>query len=160
ASVALLSLAVDRSEVDHELDGTGFLVPRPEGRTVTACSWATSKWAHLGAAEGRVWLRVSVGRDGDDSALALPDEALVDAVAADLAEMMGLQGRPDEARVSRWDASLPQYRPGHLERMDAVDAELAALDPTLVVTGAALRGIGVPACIRQGRAAARLVAER
>ena len=58
--------------------------PRVEGRTVTACSWTSAKWPHL-AGDGTVWLRASVGRDGDDAALALPDDALVAAVLADLA---------------------------------------------------------------------------
>ena len=104
-----------------------------------------------------MWLRASVGRDGDETALALPDDALVDAVLTDLADLMALRGRPTEARVTRWDRSLPQYRPGHLDRVDAIETELAAVTPSMVVTGAALRGLGVPACIRQGADAARRV---
>jgi oxygen-dependent protoporphyrinogen oxidase len=156
ASVAMVRLAVPRAAVERELDGSGFLVPRAEARTITACSWTSAKWPHL-AGDGTVWLRASVGRDGDDAALALPDEAIVDAVVADLADTMALRGRPTEARVTRWTASLPQYRVGHLARMDALDADLAAATPGVVVTGAALRGLGIPACIRQGAGAARTV---
>ncbi len=68
---------------------------------------------------------------------------------------MALRGEPSEVRVSRWPASFPQYRPGHLDRIDVIDAELAAAAPGLAVAGAFARGLGVPACIRQGRAAAR-----
>jgi protoporphyrinogen/coproporphyrinogen III oxidase len=158
ASVAMVSLAIDRAGIDRELDGSGYLVPRVEGRTITACSWTTSKWPHL-AAGSTVWLRASVGRDGDERAVALGDDSLVGAVLADLADTMALRGEPAEVRVTRWPGSFPQYRPGHLDRVAAIDADLAARTPTVVVTGAALRGLGVPACIRQGRAAAgRLVA--
>jgi oxygen-dependent protoporphyrinogen oxidase len=153
ASVAMVSLAVARDGIDRDLDASGFLVPRVEGRTVTACSWTSSKWPHL-AGDGTVWLRASVGRDGDAAALALPDPALVDAVLADLADLMALRGTPTAVRVTRWDRSFPQYRPGHLERVAGIDAELAKTAPSLVVTGAALRGLGVPACIRQGAEAA------
>jgi oxygen-dependent protoporphyrinogen oxidase len=156
ASVALVALAVEPGSIDRELDGSGFLVPRGEGRTVTACSWASSKWPHLHG-RGTVWLRASVGRDGRDAALGLPDRELVSAVVADLADTMELRGAVQEARVTRWVSSFPQYRPGHLTRMDAVDVELAALRPTVEVAGAALRGLGVPACIRQGTTAARRV---
>lgn len=158
ASVAMISVAVDRAGVDRDLDGSGYLVPRVEGRTITACSWATSKWPHL-SVEDNVILRVSVGRDGDDAALSLSDAALIEAVLADLADTMALRGAPSEVRVTRWPSSLPQYRPGHLDRVAAMEGGLAAAAPTVVVTGASLRGIGVPACIRQGRAAAgRLLA--
>jgi oxygen-dependent protoporphyrinogen oxidase len=153
ASVALLAVAVDRSGVDRELDGSGYLVPRVERRTITACSWTSAKWPHL--AEGAtVVLRASVGRDGDDRAESLGDGALVQAVLADLRDTMALRGEPSEVRVSRWPGSLPQYRPGHLDRVAAMEAELTQRIPTVVVTGAALGGLGVPACIRQGRAAA------
>lgn len=153
ASVAMLSLAVPREDIDRELDASGFLVPRVEGRTVTACSWTSAKWPHL-AGDGTVWLRASAGRDGDAAPLALTDDALLDAVLTDLGELMALRGRPTEARITRWHRSLPQYRPGHLDRVATIDAELASAAPTLAVAGAALRGLGVPACIRQGHDAA------
>ena len=153
ASVAMVALAIDRGDVDRELDGSGYLVPRVEDRTITACSWATSKWPHL-ADPRTVWLRASVGRDGDDRALTLGDDALVAAVFTDLADTMALRGRPREIRVTRWPGSFPQYRPGHLRRVAAVEADLAASAPHVALAGAALRGLGVPACIRQGRAAA------
>jgi oxygen-dependent protoporphyrinogen oxidase len=156
ASVALVSLAMPRGSIDRELDGSGYLVPRVERRTITACSWTSSKWPHL-AGHGTTWLRASVGRDGADAALALPDDALVDAVVSDLADTMALRGRPTEVRVSRWTASFPQYRPGHLDRVAAIDADLEAATPELVVAGAHLRGLGVPACIRQGADATRRV---
>jgi oxygen-dependent protoporphyrinogen oxidase len=154
ASVALVALAVDRGAIDRELDGSGFLVPRVEGRTITACSWTSSKWPHLHG-DGTVWLRASVGRDGDSTALALDDDALVAAVVADLGDTMALRGPVAATRVTRWPGSFPQYRPGHLDRVDAIDADLAAAMPGVVVAGSALRGLGVPACIRQGQAAAQ-----
>jgi protoporphyrinogen/coproporphyrinogen III oxidase len=154
ASVVLVSIAVATDAVDRELDASGFLVPRPEGRLLTACSWTSSKWAHLGG-DGTIWLRASAGRDGDDRAIGMTDDELVARMLADLADTMELRGRPEEVRVSRWPGSLPQYRPGHLDLVAAVEADLAARAPGLAVTGAAFRGLGVPACIRQGRAAAR-----
>lgn len=160
ASVAMVSLAVDRHDVGRELDGSGFLVPRTEGLTITACSWVSSKWDHLGG-DGAVWLRASVGRDGQTSALDLTDDELVSAVLADLSTTMSLRGAPQAVRVTRWDRSFPQYRPDHLVRVDAIDALLAEADGAVAVAGAALRGLGVPACIRQGRAAAaRILAAR
>lgn len=154
ASVALVTLAVAADDVGRPLDASGFLVPRVEGLAVTACSWASSKWAHLAAADGTVLLRSSVGRHGDDRALDLDDGKLVERVVDDLGRTMALRGAPSEARVSRWPGSFPQYAPGHLDRVDAIEADLAAHAPGIVVAGAALRGVGVPACIRQGGAAA------
>jgi oxygen-dependent protoporphyrinogen oxidase len=101
-----------------------------------------------------------VGRDGDDRGARLDDDTLVAAVLTDLADTMGLRGAPSEVRISRWIDSFPQYRPGHLDRLATLEADLGALAAPVAVAGAALRGLGVPACIRQGRAAARGVLAR
>jgi oxygen-dependent protoporphyrinogen oxidase len=52
ASVALVALAYPRGAISRALDGSSFLVARGEGRLMTACSWASSKWAHLAAGDG------------------------------------------------------------------------------------------------------------
>ena len=45
------------------------------------------------------------------------------------ATLMALRGPPVEARVTRWPRSFPQYRPGHLDRVAAIEADLAAATP-------------------------------
>lgn len=154
ASVVLVSLAFNTSDVNHPMAGSGYLVPAVEGRTITACSWASSKWAHVGSPD-TVVLRVSAGRYGDDRVLALGDDALLEAVGADLAETMGLDAQPHTVRISRWERSLPQFRPGHLELVADIEQSLAQNAPWLQVTGAWARGLGIPACIHQGRLAAQ-----
>jgi oxygen-dependent protoporphyrinogen oxidase len=42
---------------------------------------------------------------------------------------------------------LPQYLVGHPTRVDAIRAAVSAV-PGLAIAGAAFRGVGVPACIR------------
>jgi oxygen-dependent protoporphyrinogen oxidase len=75
-------------------------------------------------------------------------------VLDDLAATMDLAGEPAEVRVTRWPSSLPQYLPGHLDRVDALEQAVRTQAPGLHLAGAAYRGLGVPACIRQGREAA------
>ncbi len=40
----LVTYVVDKAGIEHDLAGSGFLVPRSEGLLMTACSWASSKW--------------------------------------------------------------------------------------------------------------------
>lgn len=154
ASVALVALAWPQEDVPRPLDGSGFLVPRSEGRLMTACSWSSSKWHHL-ASPGRVLLRVSAGRAGDRRAEAMDDEELVGRLLVELRDAMGVTVGPSEVRTTRWPAAFPQYAPGHLQRIDLVERRLGERAPGVVVAGAALRGVGLPACIGSGRAAAR-----
>lgn len=152
ASVALVALSYARGALSEPLEGSGFLVPRGEGFLTTACSWASSKWAHLEAgAPDRVVLRVSAGRAGDERALALDDESLVRQLTSELATLMNLPTPPLEARVTRWPQAFPQFAPDHLERVRATRAALRDSKPGLALAGAAMGGVGIPACIRSGR---------
>jgi oxygen-dependent protoporphyrinogen oxidase len=160
ASVAVVTFAFPRAGVRIELDGSGFLVPRTEGLLLTAASWATSKWAHLAGDDGRVVVRASAGRAGEERIASLDDEQLVAQLRADLALTMGAEVEPDEVRVSRWPRGFPQYASGHLDRVAAIEAALAEAMPAVALAGAMLRGIGVPACIREGRAAATTLLAR
>ena len=56
--------------------------------------------------------------------------------------------------MTRWEESLPQYKVNHLLRIAGIDAALERIDG-IELCGAAYTGVGVPACVASGRAAAR-----
>ncbi|MCY0870371.1 MAG: FAD-dependent oxidoreductase, partial [Firmicutes bacterium] len=58
--------------------------------------------------------------------------------------------------VTRWIRGMPQYTVGHGDRLARIRAGLDR-DPALRYTGAACAGVGLPDCVRQGRAQAREV---
>jgi oxygen-dependent protoporphyrinogen oxidase len=156
ASVTLVTLSYDAIAVVRPFAGSGFLVPRTEGRLLTAGSVFSNKWPHLARA-GTVVIRASVGRAHDERGLAMDDGELVDAVHAELADALGLVDGPTNARVSRWRRAFPQFPAGHLVAMDELEAALRRDTPGIAVTGAYLRGVGIPACIgAAGVAVARL----
>ena len=152
SDVVLVTFVAKAERIAHRLDGSGFLAPRDQGLLMTACSWSSSKWEHY-RGDGRVVLRVSAGRTDDRRWLGMDRSELVAALAGELTVTVGLDGY-DAVRVTPWPQSLPQYRPGHLDRMDELDRHLADATPGLVAAGAAHRGLGLPACVAQGRTAA------
>jgi protoporphyrinogen/coproporphyrinogen III oxidase len=145
SSVALVTFAVARSAVEGSLEGSGFLVAGGEGLLMTACSFGSNKWAHWRPADDTVILRVSAGRHPDRRALDLDDATLVADLTDELRATIGLRDQPWATRVSRWERSLPQYRPGHLERARRWKSEAASRG--VFLTGASYLGLGVPACI-------------
>jgi oxygen-dependent protoporphyrinogen oxidase len=154
ASVALVTLALPAGV---ELPPwTGFLVPASEGTAVKAVTFLTTKWEHLAGPGGPVLVRASVGRYRDERLLQQPDATLAGQVRAELARLLGTAlPEPVASQVQRWGGSLPQYTPGHLDR---VAAARAALPATLALAGAGYDGVGIPACVRSGQAAADAVA--
>lgn len=150
ASIALTLMAYPASAFSRPLDGSGFVVARDSGLLMTACSWASSKWAIPG---DDVILRVSAGRWGEDAVLDMDDAALVERLHGELVHTMGASAPPSATRVVRWPRSFPQQTVGHAARIDALEAALDATAPGLFVAGAAYRGLGLPACIGQAEAA-------
>ena len=162
ASMAIVTLAVDssaRSGLAHPpLRGSGFLVPAVEGRTIKASTFTSSKWAWAAeAGQDLSFLRASVGRHGETSDLQRPDAELVALAVAEVSEALGHQLPPVvDAHVQRWGGALPQYAVGHVDRVARIRAAMQGLDG-LALAGAAYEGVGVPACIASGRAAAQTV---
>ncbi|MFM8947093.1 MAG: protoporphyrinogen oxidase, partial [Actinomycetota bacterium] len=72
---------------------------------------------------------------------------------------LGVTVRPTETKVVRWVESFPQYRPGHLDRLDSIEKALRDAAPGVVLAGASHRGIGLPACVAQAEVAASTIAE-
>ena len=153
ASVANVVLGYRRETLRVPLDGAGFVVPRTEGRFITACTWTSSKWLHT-APEGRVLIRCYVGRIGDERWRTMDDEALLSAVKRDVAELVGIDAEPDFADVTRLERSMPQYEVGHMDRVRALREALTQKAPGVFAAGAGFEGVGLPDCIQQGKQAA------
>jgi len=154
ASVVMVTVVADRSSIAHPLDGSGVVVARDAGLDITAVSFASTKWPHWDDGEHAV-LRISLGHDADPvDWCARTDDELTAVARRDLGTLLGEAITPVGVRVGRWSGAFPQYRPGHLDRMRDVRAALDAAGP-LAVAGMSFDGIGVPACIRSGRTAAR-----
>jgi len=159
SSVVLVTFRVGIDDFPTTLNGTGFLVPRRsphKGRepwAVTAGTYLDRKWPHLERGEEAL-LRASLGRLDDTRSRDWGDEEVVARAWEELGALVGVRGQPIEALVTRHVNAFPQYRVHHLLRTAGVESALARLGG-VAVAGGAYRGVGIPACIASGRAAAR-----
>lgn len=158
ASVALVALAFEELKLP-EL--SGFLVPPSEGFAVKAATFFDRKWAHHRRADGVTVVRASLGRAGEEAVLQRTDADLVALTRRELARLLDRDALPPhlDAGVYRWGGALPQYTIGHLDRVRAVRAGLTR-HPAIAVAGAAYDGVGIPACVRSGWAAAQTLLDR
>lgn len=167
ASVAQVALAYRPDDLSQLPEGTGFLVPRGEDTLLTACTFLDQKWPERERVAGdplagATVIKCSVGRIDDPRFIDLTDEQIVRKVHEDLTRVLGFPAgaTPLASRVFRAIRGLPQYTPGHLDRVTDLEGELISAFPRLVLAGAAYRGTSVPLCIRQGRDAADHVLHR
>jgi oxygen-dependent protoporphyrinogen oxidase len=155
ASSATVSLAYRREEIPHPLDGFGFVVPLVEARSIVACTYSSIKYPGR-APQGHVLLRAFVGGAMQQRLFDQDDAAMAESVRRELRELLGVTSEPVLTRIHRHPQAMPQYRVGHLERMQRIDAHITQL-PGLAVAGNAYRGVGIPDCIHSGELAAAAV---
>jgi protoporphyrinogen/coproporphyrinogen III oxidase len=148
-STATVFLAYRRADVEHPLDGSGFVVPRAMDRPILAGTWVSSKWSGR-APEGSVLLRVFVGGPAAGEALRGDDSDLATLARRELATLMGLTAAPLFSRVFRFERASAQMRVGHERDLREVRERLVSSAPGVRVAGGGYEGIGIPDCIRQG----------
>lgn len=157
-SSATISLAFKVGDVARTQVGRGFIIPRAEGRMLTAVTWTSNKFGGR-VPDGVALLRGFVGRAGNERPAYLADEELIPLVRAELQAILGINAEPLLARVYRWPRAMPQYNLGHPEILAALTEDLGA-HPGIALTGAAYRGVGIPDCISDATAQANALADR
>lgn len=152
ASTATISLAYPAQAIGPRVSGFGFVVPRAEGRPLLAATWSSLKWPHR-APDSQALVRCYLGGIGREAVLQQDDRALTTLVREELRTIAGITAEPSYVEVNRWDRAMPQYTVGHLDRLETMQRSLDRY-PSLVLAGAAYRGIGIPDCIKDGTEAA------
>lgn len=155
-STATISLAFKRDEVSHPLDGFGFLVPKCEACQLMACTWVSTKFDHR-APTDRVLLRAFVGGYKHEELVDWSDEAMINLVREELAQIMGIEAQPTHQEIYRWPQGNAQYDVGHLDRVAEIETLAEETLPGFYLTGSAFRGVGLPDCIHQGEQTAEQV---
>ena len=153
SSSITLALVFDTKDCGPIPPGHGFLVPRPERRTLVACTFVQAKFNHR-VPPGKSVMRCFLGGAGNEAILDRSDGDIVAAVQAELKQLLGWNAKPAAIRLTRWRRAMAQYTVGHAARVAAIRGAINQL-PGLELAGNAYDGIGIPDCIRLGRQAAR-----
>jgi oxygen-dependent protoporphyrinogen oxidase len=155
APVAVVSLGYRHADVSHSLDGFGFLAPRNAGIRILGTVWNSSLFPNR-APQDRVLLTSFLGGATDPDAASLSDSALVALAHRELIPTLGLKSQPVASHITAYERAIPQYNLGHLDRLAAIQSELAQI-PGLHLTGNYLRGPSIGACIEQAQAVAESI---
>ena len=187
ASVVLVTLAFNPDCLpDAQLSGSGFLVPASEDLTITACSWASSKWEHLrGDQTGRKNAnRDTISQTIASQATATSTKPSQTGSQSNIILRVSLGRHGDDAIASADDEHIIATVLADLEKTMGITArpletrisrwhrsfpqyapghseQVAKAESLLApdgifLAGAGYHGIGVPACIASGRKAARV----
>lgn len=151
APMGVVSSAYDRRQVQHALDGFGFMVPRREGLH-TVCTFWNSSLFHGHAPKGSV-LMTSYVRTDTGGLMTASYDVFAQMVEAENAKILGITGAPIERTVWRYPRALPQYNVGHAQRVKEIREAESAL-PGLCLAGNYLAGRSIGDCAESGFQAA------
>jgi oxygen-dependent protoporphyrinogen oxidase len=147
--LSVVFLGFRRDQVEHPLDGLGYLAPSSEASRLTGALFCSSMFPGR-APDGHVALAGYLGGARAPELACLAERDLIDAARAEFADLLGARGEPVVARVRHWSRGLPQYRTGHRQRVETL---LAApqREAGLFVTGNYFQGPGIAACLAQAK---------
>jgi oxygen-dependent protoporphyrinogen oxidase len=150
--IAVVGLGYDH--LAHPLEGFGVLSTSRSRLPVLGILWDSSVFPDR-APPGARLLRVMVGGQRDPEAVALDDTALIARAREGIRLAMGIDATPRVTTVRRWTRGIPNYGPGHLANVAAIDAAVATI-PGLFLNSNAYHGVAMNDCCEN----ARRVAER
>lgn len=153
SSAILVTLLYRAADIDHPLDGFGFLVPPRERRTVAAATWINRKFPTR-IATGWIAIRAFIVAEQAVQLERAQDSELAELVQQDLATLLGIIAKAQRSLTNRWPHSMPQYVVGHRARQQTI-AQLLKDQPALHLVGNAYDGVGIPDCVRLARATAQ-----
>ncbi len=154
-SSATVSVGYRDEDLPGPLDGFGFVVAAREPTHLLASTWSSTKLPGR-APVGHALLRVFFGGHRHEADVNLPDEQLLALTKTELRQVMNIEAAPVISRIFRWHQANPQYEVGHLTLLDHLRKQSPAW---LHLAGSPYEGVGIPACVLQGREAAQRIAE-
>ncbi len=143
--LAVAFLGYSKAQVEHPLDGLGFLAPQRERRRLSGAQFCSTMFPGR-APEGFVAVAGYIGGARAPELACLPAPELIEIAQGEFRDLIGARGAPQVARVRHWPRGLPQYRLGHQARVAPLVA-LGQAAPGVFVTGNYLEGPAVATCL-------------
>ena len=148
-SIAVVNLAYDQPVISKANEGFGFVVPKTESSLLLGCSFSSLKFSGR-APQGKTLLRAFVGRNAYQELKLESDDAFAKIIAQEIQKILKISTEPVKTWVMRYAEGLPQYKIGHRDRVEKIEAQAKSL-PGLYLTGNAYRGIGIPDTVSEAK---------
>jgi len=127
-------------------EGFGWLVPAAERHSILACTYVSNKFSGR-SPDGRFLVRAFIGGDQAAKWINATDQQIQIEVLNELKRIGGIEDEPLFCRIFRWKDAMPEYRPGHRERIEKI-RRLLRPHKGITLTGNIFAGVGIPDCIQ------------
>lgn len=157
---SLISVYMGFDIADSQLpaDGTGFIVSENSDLRCNACTWTSRKWSHT-SSKSNLLVRLFY-KSSNPSYAGLKDlqeEELVKVALEDIRKSLKIEAEPKTVDVTGWKDLMPNYNMHHKSAITALEHKMAELVPNIKLAGASYYGVGIGACIQNGKDVAAVI---
>lgn len=152
ASAITIYLGFDVPDNRLPADGTGYIVSHNSDVICNAATWTSRKWKHT-SAEGKLLVRLfykSINSEYERLRM-MTDEELAAVALEDVRKSLGIEDKPTVVGVTKWIDQMPKYDLAHREALQGLLQELEKNYPNLSIAGCSYFGVGIGACIQNGK---------
>lgn len=146
--LSVFHLGFKKDQVQHPLDGFGFLVPEKEGRNILGALFSSTLFPGRAPADSHL-LTVFVGGGRQPELAEKDSQELIKIVLDDLEDLIGLNGEPTFKEHVFWPGSIPAYHTGYDDVLDVFES-IETRNNGLHLAGNFRNGVSVPDCIKNG----------
>lgn len=161
ASAITIYLGFDVPDAVLPADGTGFIVSHNSNVQCNAATWTSRKWKHT-SANSKLLVRLFYKsiNPAYETLRMMTDEELTAVALEDVKKSLGIDEKPMVVNVAKWIDQMPKYDLAHHEALKGLTAELAERYPNLSIAGCSYFGVGIGACIQNGKKIGEALAEK
>ena len=161
ASAITIYLGFDVPDTVLPADGTGFIVSHNSDLQCNAATWTSRKWKHT-SADSKLLVRLFYKsiNPAYEKLRAMSEEELTVVALEDVRKSLGIEEKPVVVNVTKWIDQMPKYDLAHHGALKGLTAELEGKYPNLSLAGCSYFGVGIGACIQNGKSVGELIAEK
>lgn len=160
SSLISVYLGFDIADENLPEDGTGFIVSEGSDVVCNACTWTSRKWRHTSQRHHLlVRLFYKSSNPAYDELKALSEEGLVKVALSDIQKSLTIKAKPSTVEVTKWEGLMPNYHMGQKAAVDALEAKMATWVPNVHLAGSSYYGVGIGACIQNGKRTAQMIVD-
>ncbi len=160
ASAITIYLGFDVPDANLPADGTGYIVSHNSDVTCNAATWTSRKWKHT-SKNNQLLVRLFYKsiNPAYEQLRKMTDDELAAIALEDVRKSLGIDEKPTVVNVTKWIDQMPKYDLAHREALQGLLLELNENYPNLSIAGCSYFGVGIGACIQNGKKIGEELAE-
>jgi oxygen-dependent protoporphyrinogen oxidase len=144
--IAVIVSAFRKEDVNFDLDGFGFLIPKIEKRKILGSLWSSVIFENRAPQDVHL-LTTFIGGARNAELFDKSDDELFQIARAELDSILGLKGDPIFQKIKRWAKAIPQYNLGYEKIADSIE-NFKENNAGVFFCSNFYRGISVSDCIK------------